>query len=835
MNNPNPFSLKEDLPVDYVLHHYGFAPVREESQALLYTVPWRPDDHPSLAVFARKGSDIRNGWADRAAQDASGDLFDLIAHIEGVPTGQALAKAEEIHALWQTEEDYVGPPVPDRVTTSAEEMEAYVNRAKLEQQEDPAALASWLYERGAPYTASWLSSVFRVSAIGGEILMPYLDEDGTFVSFRRRSLSGGKVMSVAGSTMDTGYGLWMIDPARPLVICEGESDVWAGTFHLGSQFNFVGVPGASIRPESIDVGLTADIETVYLCFDGDRAGRDASARWYDFLAQTGIEDVRVVAMPEGKDLSDIRQPRPLFDEARRADPLLHGVTPYAGRYVRLNKDGGTGRELSDFVAAVRRTISSPDGTMFEVEINGREYVVRPWDLGSSKQFRGWCLTNGLLWNGNDQELVMLISLWKSQSLFLPSIEGTSVAGLHDGTFVWPGGGVGDRDMRYVPGIVDGFEPGDFRMSPSPSPRLAAETVLGFLELSPHSVTTPMLAWLAAAPLRSQARTFPYLSISGEYGAGKSAYINDYIPAITGLARKLGLGSAPSLYAMTSLMAAGNAFPVLFDEFRNADSAANNAMLANVANVIRASWDAGVRETGGHPLDPKRKIKSAMSSPLVVAGEVEQSEGSTRERMVSVYLVKALQGDETRLMRAVHEAQGSAFAPLYLRFLLQSPIDGEAARIDEVYGGPVHLDNRMRITVGYLEQGWALLSDFMASLGHPIDHISLDLSGVLAAFEETQSLPPLLSALREVLSSTHPLNPAVWEEDGEVFIKPGQFSKEASMLKFTLGDARTVGKSLQTVHGGERRRISKDGQRPWVVVLDAQVLEGADDASDTIEA
>ena len=142
---------------------------------------------------------------------------------------------------------------------------------------------------------------------------------------------------------------------------------------------------------------------------------------------------------------------------------------------------------------------------------------------------------------------------------------------------------------------------------------------------------------------------------------------------------------------------------------------------------------------------------------------------------------------------------------------------------------------MRITVGYLEQGWALLSDFMASLGHPIDHISLDLSGVLAAFEETQSLPPLLSALREVLSSTHPLNPAVWEEDGEVFIKPGQFSKEASMLKFTLGDARTVGKSLQTVHGGERRRISKDGQRPWVVVLDAQVLEGADDASDTIEA
>jgi hypothetical protein len=365
------------------------------------------------------------------------------------------------------------------------------------------------------------------------------------------------------------------------------------------------------------------------------------------------------------------------------------------------------------------------------------------------------------------------------------------------------------------------------MSPSPTPRHASEAVLGFLELYPASVTTPILAWLAAAPLRSQASTFPYLAISGEYGTGKSAFLEKYIPAITGFSRTLGLGADPTLYAMTSLMAAGNAFPVMLDEFRTNHSKRNAETLAAVSNVIRASWNAGVRETGGHPLDPKRKIRSAMSSPLIVAGEIEQDEGSTRERMVPVYLVKAEQGDEGRIMDALVDP--SSFAPMYLDFLLHSPIDGEAAHLREVYGGPAHLDNRMRITLGYLEQGWALLQDFMAAIGRPIDAVDLDLSAVLGAFEETKAEPPLSVALMEVMGSTHGMNPAVWEEDEVVYVKMGQFAKEAEGLGYIVGPPKTVSKSLDTLFQAGSARITVDGRKVRVRTIPAEKLSGTMEA------
>ena len=134
----------------------------------------------------------------------------------------------------------------------------------------------------------------------GSISIPYINPDGSVRSLRFRYLHGSiqKYDSVAGfkshlfnvkaSAGDTPY------------ICEGEFDAIILS-QLG--YDAVGVSGAGIfKPEW--KYLFANCEKVSIVFDGDDAGKAGAGRIAGLLGPV-VEDLRVIWMPPGTDITDI--------------------------------------------------------------------------------------------------------------------------------------------------------------------------------------------------------------------------------------------------------------------------------------------------------------------------------------------------------------------------------------------------------------------------------------------------------------------------------------------------------------------------------------------------
>ncbi|MDQ2817535.1 MAG: DNA primase, partial [Candidatus Eremiobacteraeota bacterium] len=82
-----------------------------------------------------------------------------------------------------------------------------------------------------------------------------------------------------------------------LIVVEGYLDAIA--LHQAGFANAVASLGTAFSPEQARE-LRRVAPNVYLCFDGDAAGRNATARSVDMLVDEGLS-VRVVRLPEGKD------------------------------------------------------------------------------------------------------------------------------------------------------------------------------------------------------------------------------------------------------------------------------------------------------------------------------------------------------------------------------------------------------------------------------------------------------------------------------------------------------------------------------------------------------
>jgi len=68
------------------------------------------------------------------------------------------------------------------------------------------------------------------------------------------------------------------------------------------------------------------------------------------------------------------------------------------------------------------------------------------------------------------------------------------------------------------------------------------------------------------------------------------------------------------------VASTNGFPLALDEYRPSGARSSEDMLRDVDDIIRAAYNAQVRETGGAPGNPMKKIKSPIQAPLIVSGE-----------------------------------------------------------------------------------------------------------------------------------------------------------------------------------------------------------------------
>lgn len=120
-------------------------------------------------------------------------------------------------------------------------------------------------------------SRFGIVETDGDILVPHRDPEGVY-GVKIRQAAGGK-SSVPGSQFTTRlydpYG-WAPRPPTPVcVITEGESDCWAMDWALGPDTDVYGLPSGASCWKDHWLDDLEPYHTVWLCFDNDRAGKQA--------------------------------------------------------------------------------------------------------------------------------------------------------------------------------------------------------------------------------------------------------------------------------------------------------------------------------------------------------------------------------------------------------------------------------------------------------------------------------------------------------------------------------------------------------------------------------
>jgi DNA primase len=140
-------------------------------------------------------------------------------------------------------------------------------------------------------------------------MFPICDEQGRVIAFSGRILQGDEktakyVNSPETAIFTKGRVLYALDKAKRAildaghaVVCEGQLDTIA--CHANGLRHVVAPQGTALTPEHARI-LKRYVDEVILCFDGDKAGRNASIRSFDGLLGSGLA-VRVATIPPPDD------------------------------------------------------------------------------------------------------------------------------------------------------------------------------------------------------------------------------------------------------------------------------------------------------------------------------------------------------------------------------------------------------------------------------------------------------------------------------------------------------------------------------------------------------
>lgn len=141
------------------------------------------------------------------------------------------------------------------------------------------------------------------------IMFPILDLRGNVVAFGGRVMDDSKPKYI--NTADTpvykkGSGIFALNFAKnsaekKLILVEGYMDVI--TLHQAGITNAVACLGTAFTQEQASL-LSRYAEELYVCYDNDAAGKNATKKALQALDKTGLK-VKVVRMEDGKDADEI--------------------------------------------------------------------------------------------------------------------------------------------------------------------------------------------------------------------------------------------------------------------------------------------------------------------------------------------------------------------------------------------------------------------------------------------------------------------------------------------------------------------------------------------------
>lgn len=204
-------------------------------------------------------------------------------------------------------------------------------------------------------------------AIGGRIVFPILDAASNVIAFCGRTLDPNPEYAKYINTADTPlfsksknlYAINLVKKARmsgekidSMIIVEGQMDVVS--LHKAGFNSAVASMGTALTTDQAKL-IKRFVDKVYICYDGDTAGKKATLRGLDILKSNGL-DVYVMSMPEGLDPDDVINRygaegyRKLMEKAL---PLVDFKIEFVRKLYDLNTSEGKTKFLNEAIEILR--------------------------------------------------------------------------------------------------------------------------------------------------------------------------------------------------------------------------------------------------------------------------------------------------------------------------------------------------------------------------------------------------------------------------------------------------------------------------------------------------
>lgn len=289
----DPQAVKAAVNLAAVVMHAGID-LEPLDARLVGLCPFHVDSAPSFAVW--RWADT-GGWACGcwACGFGPGDVFDFLKALHQCSFGEAISHAVELRDM-----DLPEPEMPDPVKAIA----AYDLGSLLRYASGSETLVEALVQgRGIDLTPDWLTEEWGLVGGDTEVLVPHYDADSRLIGVKRRWPPSWTPVAARGSNFSALYGTWRDRRRAHVILCEGESDAWSVSSWF-PETDVLALPaGAAARPSQTWTGQLTG-RTVYLLFDADRAGREATSRWAEALADC---TVLAVELPDGQDATSAGQ------------------------------------------------------------------------------------------------------------------------------------------------------------------------------------------------------------------------------------------------------------------------------------------------------------------------------------------------------------------------------------------------------------------------------------------------------------------------------------------------------------------------------------------------
>lgn len=829
--------LKSELPITFVMDHYGHRVARKSAGRLHYHSPFREDTDPSFDVFM--SADGVQRWGDFADSDqdafsSQGSVIDLVGRFEG--TDQLKRIMPVARAIY---DEFLA-------TDWDESLEPGERLAEL----DPAILETdrelpIVSSTGSPVVAALMAGrpgvtleamqAFEVREGPGYLAAIYPDERAVRIrdSHNEKWFRPGSKTSLYHPA-----GLGPEDrPSWPVLLTEGESDAWAAwaAYHEDSIL-VAGLPGTGQVSERFMSALMG--RQIVLGFDGDDSGRTFSRFWAAQLKQVGGCSVSILPVSEGRDLASysIGALQDLMRRRRQAVVNVTDLRALRDGYAIVSSDGDKEDLVSNWCLKVVEVLLGEDDHSYVCEVTTGEgkvdgtYVLAPKDLDSSASLSRWCRQFHGAWWGRTVSVQKLVAELEEQAVYVPTTRTVSRPMLVEpGGFALPGLSLA-TDVKMVPtGRVQGVATDPW---PSSTRQVSAKLVTRLRRTHDRAVMDPILAWMAIAPLRSKYQQFPPLFVTGAAGSGKTTLVELALRKMVNVNDSSALTSTTP-YAVSVQMGSTNCLPRWFDEYR---PGGRRASIEIVDQSIRDAYNATPSLRGGMTDDKTQIAALGTDAPLVVSGEDLADEQSHRDRLIRVVVPIRGKGKLPR-----HRSDDAFYAVEYFRWLTVRGEGGSpspASKPPKVDSEPyidMGLNERQAWNLGILDAGWYLLSEFVHLLSEgEVELGKPDWSGILE-MAQGDSGDRIVEFLQEMYERWGTTNKALWYHPGHdvTYISPAQVVQRAKedRIELPFTSSRSLLSHL-TVNLDGRRVNPRSGptggaQRIRYVEVPGNLLEGSD--------